>query len=137
MALGAARTSRPMASRTAAVPYVAIRRHGTVFSKAMRPATTAIHTTLMIPNAKSDAISAQQQPTHQAPFLVPICSRARPAVAPGPQERAERAAALAEADVLQRCELVRRGDDEGGAGSPSAGAVPGEHVAPDRVGRRP
>ena len=40
----------------------------------MSPATTAIHTTLMIPNAKSDAMSAQQQPTHQAPFLAPIRS---------------------------------------------------------------
>ena len=29
----------------------------------------AIQTTLMTPSAKSDAISAQQQPTHQAPCL--------------------------------------------------------------------
>src|SRR5215510_15695786 len=45
-----------------------------VFSNAMSPATTAIHVTLMTPNAKSDAMRAQQQPTHQAPFLAPIWS---------------------------------------------------------------
>ena len=28
----------------------------------------------MTPSANSDAISAQQQPTHQAPFFAPICS---------------------------------------------------------------
>ena len=54
------------------VEYVATRRHGNVFSTAISPATTAIHDTLMTPRANSDAISAQQQPTHQAPFLTPI-----------------------------------------------------------------
>ncbi len=40
---------------------------------------TAIHVMLMIPNAKSEAMSAQQQPTHQAPFFAPIRSApARP-----------------------------------------------------------
>src|SRR5436305_1607039 len=38
----------------------------------MSPAITAIHTTLMIPNANSAAMSAQQQPTHHAPFFAPI-----------------------------------------------------------------
>ena len=57
---------------TAAVPWEASRRHGTVFSKAMRPATTAIQTMLKMPNANSAAIRAQQQPTHQAPLLAPI-----------------------------------------------------------------
>jgi hypothetical protein len=27
---------------------------------------------LMIPSAKNDAINAQQQPTHQEPFLAPM-----------------------------------------------------------------
>jgi hypothetical protein len=39
---------------------------------AIRPATTAIHGTLITPRANSDAIKAQQQPTHQAPFFIPI-----------------------------------------------------------------
>src|ERR1700755_271019 len=38
----------------------------------MSPATTAVHARLMTPSANSDAISAQQQPTHQAPFFAPI-----------------------------------------------------------------
>src|SRR3954452_21290267 len=38
----------------------------------MRPATNAIQETLITPRAKRDAISAQQQPTHQAPFFAPI-----------------------------------------------------------------
>src|SRR5215471_13210790 len=45
-----------------------------VFSTAMSPAMTAIHVMLMTPSAKSDAMRAQQQPTHQAPFLTPIRS---------------------------------------------------------------
>ena len=71
---GTVSTSTPRARRTAAVPNEATRRHGTVFSIAMRPATTAIHVTLMIPSAKSEAMRAQQQPTHQAPFPAPIRS---------------------------------------------------------------
>src|SRR5437879_44170 len=71
---GAVSTRRPRASRTAAVPEEAARRHGMVFSNAMSAAITAIHTTLMIPNANSAAIRAQQQPTHHAPFFAPIRS---------------------------------------------------------------
>ena len=40
----------------------------------MRPATIAIQIGLMTPRANSDAIRAQQQPTHQAPFLIPMRS---------------------------------------------------------------
>src|SRR4029453_5936812 len=46
--------------RREAVPDVATRWDGISFSKAMRPATTAIQTTLMTPSANSDAIKAQQ-----------------------------------------------------------------------------
>src|SRR6187397_693013 len=59
-------------TRTIVVPYVASRRHGIVFSIAISPATTAIQVTLITPSAKSDAISAQQQPTHHAPLPTPI-----------------------------------------------------------------
>src|SRR6059058_4665990 len=38
----------------------------------MMPATNAIQGMLITPSANSDAISAQQQPTHHAPFFVPI-----------------------------------------------------------------
>ena len=62
--------SRP--SKSAAVPYVATLRHGRVFSAAISPAMNAIHAMLMTPSAKSDAMSAQQQPTHQAPCIAPI-----------------------------------------------------------------
>src|SRR3954449_7148970 len=50
-ASGATMTSTPSVSRTSAVPYVTNRRHGRVFSIAVRPATTAIHDTLMTPSA--------------------------------------------------------------------------------------
>src|SRR5215216_3029061 len=73
-ASGTASTSAPRTSSSAAVPYVATRRQGRVFSIAIRPATIAIQTTLMIPSAKNDAISAQQQPTHQPPFFSPMYS---------------------------------------------------------------
>src|SRR6476646_2121433 len=40
----------------------------------MMTATNAIHVTLITPSANSDAIRAQQQPTHQAPLRIPILS---------------------------------------------------------------
>ena len=40
----------------------------------MSPATIAIQTMLITPSAKSDAMSAQQQPIHQAPCRAPIWS---------------------------------------------------------------
>ena len=88
---------------------------------------------LMTPSAKSDAISAQQQPTHQAPFLAPI--RSAPA-GPSRQEPSRKPSGLRhlpEADVLQRRQLVDRRDEERRARDPAAGAVPREHVARDRA----
>jgi hypothetical protein len=52
---------------------VSTRRQGRLFSMAMSPATIAIPMTLMTPNANSDPTRAQQQPTHQAPFLSRVC----------------------------------------------------------------
>ena len=40
----------------------------------MSPATKAIQAMLITPSAKSEAISAQQQPMHQPPCLAPIRS---------------------------------------------------------------
>ena len=120
------------------------RRHGRVFSTAISPATKAIHTMLMTPSANRDAISAQQHPTHQAPFFAPIRSAPDRPSRQEPSSSAERAAAFAEADVLERRQLVDRRDDERRARDPSPGAIPGEHVARgpaagrrDREGERP
>ena len=99
----------------------------------MSAATNAIQAMLMTPSANSEAISAQQQPTHQAPCRGAHPQRAGAAVAPGAEQEAERAAALAEADVLERRELVDRRDEQRRAGDPAARAVPGQHVAGDRA----
>src|SRR5207247_10993060 len=69
---GAVSRTKPSASNATVVPYTATRLHGSVFSIAIRPAITVIQTMLMIPSAKNDAINAQQQPTHQAPFFTPM-----------------------------------------------------------------
>src|SRR3954468_10652043 len=82
---GEASTSMPRTRRTAAVPSVATRRQGRVFSIAINAATNAIQTMLISPSAKSDTIRAQQQPTHQAPCLTPISSAPR-----GPSRQAPR-----------------------------------------------
>src|SRR5262245_43694584 len=74
IASGAASSRTPSTSRSATVPKTAMCRQGTSFSTAIKPATTAIQTRLMTPSAKSDAISAQQQPMHHAACLVPIRS---------------------------------------------------------------
>src|SRR6185503_14819511 len=65
VASGATSISSPRARRTVAVPYMATRRHGRSFSTAMSAATKAVHAMLITPRANSDAISAQQHPTHQ------------------------------------------------------------------------
>src|SRR3954470_21196677 len=69
---GAASMSTPRPSNSPAVPQVATRRQGRIFSTAISPATNAIQATLMIPSANSAAMRAQQQPTHQAPWAAPI-----------------------------------------------------------------
>ena len=91
----------------------------------------------MTPSANRDAISAQQQPTHQAPFFAPIRSAPGPAAAPGAEQEAERAAAFPEADVLERRQLIDGRDEERRAGDPPARAIPGEHVAGDRAPGKP
>ena len=80
----------------------------------------------------------QRPAAADAPGAVPRAhpQRARPAVAPRAEQEAERAAALAEADVLERRQLVDGRDEERRAGDPAAGAVPREHVARER-GSRP
>ena len=66
----------------------------------------AIQPMLITPSANSAAISAQQQPTHQPPWTDPIRSApSRPGRQCVEQEH-ERAPAVAQADVLERSELV-------------------------------
>src|SRR3954454_7887474 len=62
-ALGARTIMTAKATRTSAVPYVTVRRHGSVFSTAISALTTAIQTMLITPSAKSEAMSAQQHAT--------------------------------------------------------------------------
>ena len=57
---------------------------------------------------------------------------AQAALSPRPEQYAERAAALAEADVLEGRDLVDRGDDQGGAGQSTACPVPRESVPQGR-----
>src|SRR5215207_5765324 len=73
-ASGATSSARPRTNRSAAVAYVIARPNGTVFSSAIRAATNAIQARLITPSANSDAIRAQQQPTHQAPCRAPMLS---------------------------------------------------------------
>src|SRR5256885_8352512 len=60
--------------RITAVPCDAIRRRGNVFSNAMKPATSAIHAMLMMPNANSAAMSAQQRSEEHTSELQSPCN---------------------------------------------------------------
>lgn len=59
------------------MPRFAGRLHGNSFSTATRAAINAIQATLMTPSVNSAAMSAQQQPTHQAACSTPIRSAPR------------------------------------------------------------
>src|SRR5580700_385240 len=71
-ACGAAATITASTNRAAVVVQRTVRRHGRVFSAVITAATTAIHTRLITPSAKSAAMRAQQHPTHHAACLDPI-----------------------------------------------------------------
>jgi hypothetical protein len=58
-------------SRTA-IPRLAIAFHGKSFSTAINPAMNAIQPMLITPSENRAAIRAQQQPTHQPPWITPI-----------------------------------------------------------------
>ena len=122
----------PRTSSNAAVPHAAGRRQGSAFSARTIAATRAIQRRLMMPRAKSDAISAQQQPAHQRAAGAPHPEGAEGAGSPRPEQEGQRVAAAAEARVLERRELVEGGDQEGRTGDPAAGRVPGEKTAAKR-----
>ena len=84
----------------------------------------------MTPSAKSEAMSAQQQPTHHAPWRMPI--RTEPA-RPSRQEpsRNPRGLRHSEAEVLERRQVVGRGGEERRGGDPAPRAVPGQNVTGD------
>src|SRR6478609_5462411 len=67
-------TQIPRTSSTMAMPRLAIVFHGSSFSIAINAAMNAIQPKLITPSANNAAINAQQQPTHQAPCLMPIRS---------------------------------------------------------------
>ena len=136
--------STPRTRRRAAVPYVATRRDGISFSKAMRPATSAIQTTLITPSANSDAINAQQQPTHQAPCRAPICMAPESPSLQLPRRKPSGRTALSETHVLEGGQLVYRSNEERAASDPTPCAVPREHVTEElsadpceRIGQEP
>src|SRR5256885_13160253 len=63
--------------RSTLFPYTTLFRSagtllGSSFSEAIKAAMTIIQVMLINPSANSDAISAQQQPTHQAPCTTPM-----------------------------------------------------------------
>ena len=84
-----------------------------------------------LPAAAATATSLVSSAAADAPraVLQAHLQRSERAVAPRAEQEAERAAAPAETDVLQRRQLVDGGDEEGRAGDPAAGTIPGEHVA--------
>src|SRR4051794_1972887 len=59
--------------------------------------------------------------------------RSETAVAPAPQEESQRGAALGEADLLERRELVQRRQCQHRAGKPLAAAIPGKAVPEEAV----
>ena len=71
---GSSATASPSTTSSTAIPRLTSRFLGTSFSIATRAAMKTIHVTLIAPSANSAAISAQQQPTHQAPCSSPSIS---------------------------------------------------------------
>ena len=67
-------TESPSTKRSRAMTRLVATPHGKSFSAAISAAMKAIQPMLMIPSANSAAISAQQQPTHQAPWRSPTLS---------------------------------------------------------------
>src|SRR5207344_2556543 len=70
--------------------------------------------------------------------------RARESIPPGAEKETERCTALSEAHILERSQLVRRSNEERGAGDPTPGAIPREHVTNElssdpreRIGQEP
>jgi len=71
---GVRATAIAVAAMMAATARLAVVFHGSSFSAAISAAISSIHPTLITPSANRPAISAQQQPTHQAPCSTPMRS---------------------------------------------------------------
>ena len=122
-----ARQARP------ATPRFATRFQGRSFSIAISAAISAIQPMLITPSANSAAISAQQQPTHQRRARSPSAARrARPGCQ-RVQDEAQRVAAVAEADVLERCQLIDRRQPDHPGGDVLSALVPGEKADVERA----
>jgi hypothetical protein len=101
---------------------------GNPFSSATTAAITTVHVMLITPSAKSVAMRAQQQPTHQAPRSIPHSRGTNPPGAPRSHHEGERAAALCKAHVFERTELVNRRDRDHSGGNVVAGAAPRDGI---------
>src|SRR4051794_22563290 len=69
---GCTSRTRPTRISTALTVQLAAMRDGNSFSTAISAAINAIQPMLITPSANRAAINAQQQPTHQAPWIAPI-----------------------------------------------------------------
>ena len=108
---------------------------GASFSTRITTATTAIQNRLITPSANRASIRPQQQPTQNAPCSTPIRKAPSAALAPAVEQEVERRAAVAQADVLERRQLVDAGGDQRPAGDVPPGPLPGEPVGSGRDDR--
>src|SRR4051794_18104370 len=129
---GTSATERPRTTRSTATPRFATLLQGRSFSAAIRAAIKAIQATLIIPSANRAAISAQQQPTHQAPCASPRRSAPPDAVSRALGEEVEGATAAAQAGLLGRRELVEGGGEDRPAGEITPAPIPGEGLDVER-----
>ena len=83
----------------------------------MRPATTAIQKTLMMPSAKSDPIMAQQHPMHEVPCRIPICSAPDLPSRQAPRRKPSGLRHFLQTDVFEWSEFVDGGNDEDHSGT--------------------
>src|SRR5436309_3146155 len=80
------------------------------------------------PGIASGATRSSNPSANRSPAVEYV---ARPTVAPGAEQEPERAAALAEADVLQRRQLVDGGDEQRRARDPATASIPGQRIPCD------
>ena len=129
---GANATARPRTTSTAATARTAGAFQGSRRSAAISAATKAIQATLITPSAKRAAISVQQQPMQTAAVLDAHPQRPEATRVPVAQEH-RRAAAVAQAGVLRRGQLVEPGADDHAAGDVAARVIPGEQAEIQRA----
>ena len=78
------------------------------------------------PHREEDHHEAPAAADAEEPVLHPHAQRAASTRPPAVEHEVERAPAVPQADVLQRCQLVKARGNDGAAGHVWAGAVPGQ-----------